>query len=340
MPKVLVTGGTGYIGSHTAIDLLDSGFDVISIDNYSRSEEDSLNRIEAISGVRIKNYEVDLCDLEATKEVFRENPDIEGIIHFAAFKSVPESVDEPMLYYKNNLVSLVNILECVEEFKVKDFVFSSSCSVYGNIEKMPVTEDTPFPEAESPYAYTKQIGEKTIKDLAKVSSSRFILLRYFNPVGAHESGLNGEVVKGKPQNLVPSITQFAAGKQERFVVSGSDYETRDGTCVRDYIHVMDIAHGHVLALQYLGEGRNKSNCEVFNLGSGNGVSVLEALQSFERVSGMKLNYELGPRRPGDVISIYADNSKAKNILGWTATRDIDTMMNSAWIWEQKMNVSV
>ena len=334
---VLVTGGTGYIGSHTVIDLLDHGFDVVSVDNYSRSDASALDRIEAVTGVRIAHHVADLTDLEATRAVFRANPNINGVIHFAAFKSVPESVAHPLLYYRNNLNSLTNVMEACAEFGVRDLVFSSSCSVYGNIETMPVTEESPLPEPESPYAYTKQIGEVVLRDLAIARpDDRYLLLRYFNPVGAHESGLNGEVPMGQPQNLVPNITRFGAGLQDQLTVFGTDYDTRDGSCVRDYIHVMDIAHGHTQALQYLAEGRNASNCEVFNLGSGQGVSVIEAIRSFEKVSGLSLDVTYGPRRPGDVINIYADNTKAREHLGWEATRDIDAMMATAWAWEQRL----
>ncbi len=334
---VLVTGGTGYIGSHTVIDLLDHGFDVVSVDNHSRSDASALDRIEAVTGKRIPHHVADLTDLEATRAVFRAHPDIDGVIHFAAFKSVPESVEHPLSYYRNNLNSLNNVLEACGEFGVRDFVFSSSCSVYGNVDQMPVTEETPLPPSESPYGFTKQIGEVALQDVAKARpQDRYILLRYFNPVGAHESGLNGEVPLGQPQNLVPNITRFGAGLQDQLIVYGTDYNTRDGSCIRDYIHVMDIAHGHTLALRYLAEGRNVQNCEVFNLGSGQGVSVLEAIRSFEKVSGLKLDVTFGPRRPGDVIAIYADNTKAREHLGWQATRDIDTMMSSAWAWEQKL----
>ncbi len=334
---VLVTGGTGYIGSHTVIDLLENGYDVVSADNYSRSTAETLDRIEAVTGRRIVNLNVDLTDLEATRQIFRSYPAISGVIHFAAFKSVPESVAFPLLYFRNNLNSLTNALQCCEEFGVRDFVFSSSCSVYGNIEEMPVTEASPLPAPESPYAYTKQIGELIIRDIAASrTEDRFILLRYFNPGGAHESGLNGEVPLGQPQNLIPNITRFGAGLQDKLTVFGTDYDTRDGSCVRDYIHVMDIAHGHTLALRYLEEGRNNQNCEIFNLGSGNGVSVLEAIRAFEKASGITLDVTFGPRRPGDVITIYADNSKAKEQLGWEPLRGIDEMMESAWAWEQRL----
>jgi len=334
---VLVTGGTGYIGSHTVIDLLQHGFSVISVDNYARSSAETLDRIEAVTGQRIVNHVVDLTDLEATRQLFRQYPELSGVIHFAAFKSVPESVADPLLYYRNNLNSLNNVLQCCADFGVRDFVFSSSCSVYGNVAIMPVTEDTPLPQAESPYAHTKQLGEEIIRAVATARlQDRFILLRYFNPGGAHESGLNGEVPLGQPQNLIPNITRFGAGLQESLTVFGNDYSTRDGSCVRDYIHVMDIAHGHTLALRYLAESRNTENCEVFNLGSGSGVTVIEAIQAFERASGLKLNVTYGPRRAGDVVAIYADNSKARNLLGWQPTRDINTMMQSAWQWEQRL----
>jgi UDP-glucose 4-epimerase len=334
--KVIVTGGTGYIGSHTLIELLANGYEVVSIDNYSRSDEHSLDRIEEVSGHRVINYDVDLCDLKELRKVFSAHRDARGVIHFAAFKSVPESVDDPLLYYRNNLNSLNNMLQCSADYGIEDFVFSSSCSVYGNIETMPVNEDSPLPPPESPYAFTKQIGERSIQDVATQSQTRFILLRYFNPVGAHESGKIGEVPIGRPQNLVPNITRSAIGLQGALKVFGDDYDTRDGSCIRDYVHVMDIASGHVKALEFLAEGKQRSNCEVFNLGSGNGVTVLELLKAFEKVSGVDLNYEIAPRRPGDVITIYSDNSRAIQELGWQPTRDIESMMASAWAWEVTM----
>ncbi|MFN8285203.1 MAG: UDP-glucose 4-epimerase GalE [Chitinophagales bacterium] len=335
-PKILVTGGCGYIGSHTIVDLLDNGFNVFSIDNNMRSKALTVDRIESITGKRITNYCVDLCNKAAVKEVIEKEGKIDGIIHFAALKSVPESVDKPLLYFRNNLDSLINLLELADEFGIKDFVFSSSCSVYGNAKELPVTEDTPMGEAESPYARTKQIGEAIIRDHAKKSNGRFILLRYFNPVGAHESGNLGEDTTDVVTAVVPRITGTAIGKFKEFTIFGSDYDTRDGSCIRDYIHVMDIASAHTDALQYLLDNRNTEKCEVYNLGTGNGVTVLEAVQSFERVSGEKLNYKLGPRRPGDVVSIYANNSKAVNTLGWQIKRDLDTMMRTAWVWEKKM----
>ncbi len=336
MSKILVTGGCGYIGSHTIVDLVDHGFEVISIDDNSRSTPYLLEGIEKITGKKIKNYQVNLCDLEATKAVFEENKDVEGVIHFAAYKTVPESVEKPLLYFHNNLESLVNILACVKEFEVSSFVFSSSCSVYGNAKELPVVESTPMGEVESPYARTKHIGEDIILDYSKVNPTNNILLRYFNPVGAHPSIEIGEMPLGKPDNLVPVITQTAIGKIEQMTVFGTDYDTRDGSCVRDYIHVMDIANAHTKAIQYLIAEKNKDKCEVFNLGTGNGVTVLEAIKAFEKVSGVKLNYTTGDRRPGDVIAIYANNEYARKKLGWDPQKGIEEMMDTAWKWQLKL----
>ncbi len=336
MQKVLVTGGCGYIGAHTIVDLIDHGFEVISIDNNSRSTTQLLDGIKNITGKKVKNYKVDLCDYEDTYAVFSENRDMVGVIHFAAYKTVPESVAKPLMYFHNNLESLINVLRCVNEFEVPHFVFSSSCSVYGNATDLPVVEETPLGESQSPYARTKQMGEQIITDYAKVNSTQNILLRYFNPVGAHPSIEIGELPLGKPDNLVPVITQTAVGKIPKMTVFGADYPTRDGSCIRDYIHVMDIANAHTKALQYLLEGRNESACEIFNLGTGNGITVLEAIHAFEKVSGVKLNYEMGPRRPGDVIAIYANNSRAKEKLGWNPQYDLEAMMDTAWKWELKL----
>ncbi|HEU4553267.1 MAG TPA: UDP-glucose 4-epimerase GalE [Chitinophaga sp.] len=331
--KVLVTGGCGYIGAHTIVDLINHGFDVVSVDSNIRSTTQLLDGIEKITGKKIHNYKVDLCNLEDTHAVFHENRDIVGVIHFAALKTVPESVAQPLLYFHNNLTSLVNILKCIQEFKVPNFVFSSSCSVYGNATALPVVEETPLGEAQSPYARTKQMGEQIIHDYSRVNDTQSILLRYFNPVGAHPSALIGELPLGKPDNLVPMITQTAIGKRPKMIVFGHDYDTRDGSCIRDYIHVMDIANAHTRALQYLLDKKNSSNCETFNLGTGNGVTVLEAINAFEKISGVKLNYELGPRRPGDVVAIYANNSLAKEKLGWEPKTGIEDMMRTAWQWE-------
>jgi len=331
--KVLVTGGCGYIGSHTIVDLINNGFDVVSVDSNIRSSTQLLEGVEKITGKKVRNYKVDLCNLEDTHAVFHENRDIVGVIHFAALKTVPESVAEPLLYFHNNLTSLTNVLKCVKEFNIPNLVFSSSCSVYGNTTALPVVEETPLGEAQSPYARTKQMGEQIIEDYSRVNSTQSILLRYFNPVGAHPSALIGELPLGKPDNLVPVITQTAIGKIPKLTVFGHNYDTRDGSCIRDYIYVMDIANAHTRALQYLIDKKNATNCEVFNLGTGNGVTVLEAIKAFEKISGVKLNYELGPDRPGDVIAIYANNTKAKSELGWEPKTGIEDMMRTAWQWE-------
>lgn len=334
--KVLVTGGCGYIGAHTIVDLINNGFEVISIDNNSRSTNQLLEGVKKITGKTVKNYKVNLCDYEDTYAVFSENRDMAGVIHFAAYKTVPESVEKPLLYFHNNLESLINVLQCVQEFNIPNFVFSSSCSVYGNTKDLPVVESTPLGESQSPYARTKQMGEQIIEDYSHTHGTNNILLRYFNPVGAHPSIEIGELPLGRPDNLVPVITQTAIGKIPKMIVYGSDYDTRDGSCIRDYIHVMDIANAHTKALQFLIAGNNKSKLEVFNLGTGNGVTVLEAINAFEKVSGVKLNYELGPRRPGDVVAIYANNTFAKENLGWNIQYNIEEMMRTAWEWEQKL----
>jgi len=336
MAKILVTGGCGYIGSHTIVDLIENGYEVISVDNNSRSNPAVLKGVEKITGKAVKNYKVDLCNFDDTFAIFQENEDIKGIIHFAAFKAVGESVQKPLMYFENNLTSLINLLKCVQEFNIPWFVFSSSCTVYGDPDEQMVTEETPTKPAASPYGYTKQMGEQILNEFRKASGTQTILLRYFNPVGAHPSALIGELPIGKPQNLVPAITQTAIGKLPKMMVFGDDYPTRDGSCVRDYIHVCDIAHAHTLAIQYLEQGKNTSNCEVFNLGTGNGVTVLEAIKAFEKVSGVKLNYEIGPRRPGDIVAIYANNDKAKKVLGWNPKYSLDDMMATAWKWELRL----
>ncbi|MDQ6889625.1 MAG: UDP-glucose 4-epimerase GalE [Bacteroidota bacterium] len=335
MKKILVTGGCGYIGAHTIVDLIENGFDPICVDNNSRSTIALIKGIKNITGKDVKNYKVNLCNYDDTFAIFQENTDIAGIIHFAAYKSVGESVEKPLLYFENNLFSLINILKCVKEFNIPSFIFSSSCTVYGSPDEIPVTEQSPLKPAESPYGATKQMGEDIVKEVTTVENQS-ILLRYFNPVGAHPSTLIGELPLGKPENLVPAITQTAIGKIKQMTVYGDDYPTRDGSCVRDYIHVCDIAHAHTLALQYLIDKKNSSPCEVFNLGSGNGVTVLEAIKSFEKVSGVKLNYEIGPRRPGDVIAVYANNEHAKKVLGWNPGYSLDEMMATAWCWELKI----
>ncbi len=336
MQKILVTGGCGFIGSHTIVDLLNNGYDVISIDDNSRSSNFSILGIEQITGKKIKNYKVDLKNFDETQAVFQENTDIAGVIHFAAYKAVGESVGAPLLYFENNIFSLVNLLKCVEEFSVPNFVFSSSCTVYGNPDTIPVTELSAIKQAESPYGSTKQMGEEMLQAFTKNGLCNVILLRYFNPVGAHPSAILGELPIGRPQNLVPAITQTAIGKLPKMKVFGNDYPTRDGSCVRDYIHVCDIAHAHTLAIQYLEQGKNESHCDVFNLGTGLGVTVLEAIKTFEEQSGVALNYEIAERRPGDVIAIYANNDAAVNKLGWKIEYDLKDMMRTAWAWELKI----
>ncbi len=336
MAKILVTGGCGYIGSHTLVDLIENGYDIISVDDNSRSSAAILKGVEKITGKPVKNYKVDLCNFDDTFAIFEENRDIKGIIHFAAFKAVGESVEKPLMYFENNLTSLINLLKCVQEFKTPWFVFSSSCTVYGEPDTPMVTEDSPLKPAASPYGATKQMGEQILAEFQKAHPTKVILLRYFNPVGAHPSALIGELPIGKPQNLVPAITQTAIGKLPKMIVFGDDYPTRDGSCVRDFIHVSDIAHAHTLAIKYLQEDRNTSDLEIFNLGTGNGVTVLEAIKSFEKISGVKLNYEIGSRRPGDIIAIYANNDKAKKVLGWIPKYSLDEMMATAWKWEQRL----
>jgi UDP-glucose 4-epimerase len=334
--KILVTGGTGYIGSHTIVDLIENGFDVVCADNFHNSRPQALDGIEAITGIRVKNYKVDLADRAATLEMFHQEK-FDGAIHFAAYKQVGESVDKPLAYYRNNLNSLVNVVEGLAEQGSSNLVFSSSCSVYGNADELPVTEATPRKLAESPYALTKQIGEDILTDYCKNRPEfKAILLRYFNPAGAHSSGEIGEDPSNPAASLVPVITSTAAGKRSGMTVFGTDYDTRDGSCVRDYIHVEDLAHAHTLALQYVMAGKSEDNPSLFNLGIGEGLTVLEAINAFEKVSGEKLDYKLGPRRAGDVIAVYADRSKATNELGWEPKRGVEEIMASAWAWEKKL----
>lgn len=338
--KIVVTGGAGYIGSHTIIDILErTAHEVVSIDNFSNSDEDTFDRIKAITGKTVRNYNIDLTDYTALKtRFFEKEGHIDGIIHFAALKAVGESVELPVKYYHNNLNGLINLLKCVEKFDIPRFIFSSSCTVYGNAAEQPVTEDTPTQQPESPYGYTKLVGEKILSDFSKTKASfNGLSLRYFNPVGAHHSGLNGELPKGRPNNLVPVVTQFASAWLKELVVHGNDYGTRDGTAIRDYIHVSDIAHAHVLALEYLQQKQPEANYDVFNLGSGRGVTVLEVIKAFEAVSGINLNYTIGPRRDGDVEAIFADNSKAVKLLNWKPQYTIEDAMASAWKWQQHLN---
>lgn len=336
MQTILVTGGCGYIGAHTIVDLIENGFNVISVDNLSRSSENSLMGIEKITGKKIKNYNIDLTHLQEAESIFIENKNIIGVIHFAAYKAVGESVEMPLEYYENNIYALVNLLKLAVKYNAMHFIFSSSCTVYGNPSSIPVTEQTPLQPAASPYGATKQMGESMIKDTAFVKPLSTILLRYFNPVGAHPSTAIGELPIGRPQNLVPAITQTAIGKLQTMQVYGNDYDTRDGSCIRDYIHVCDIARAHTLALQYSIKNNKPKSCEIFNLGTGNGITVLEAIKAFEKVSGLQLNYQIGPRRAGDIVAIYANNDKAVHELGWKCKYGLEEMMLTAWQWEQSL----
>lgn len=331
---ILVTGGSGYIGSHTILEIIDkTSWDVISVDNFINSDVRTYDRIREISGRKIEHADFDLCDIVSLRRFFIEH-NIAGVIHFAALKSVPESVSNPYRYYNNNLQSLVNVLKCCEEFKVNKIIFSSSCSVYGNIQILPVEEDTPLGLIESPYAHTKKIGEEVMETYSKIKGLKAISLRYFNPVGAHPSGLNGENPINPPNNLVPVICQQAAGILPEVIVFGGDYATRDGSCIRDYIHVCDIADAHVQAMKYLLDEEQSAHHDIFNLGTGSGVSVLEALKAFEEVNKMKINYRVGPRRDGDVVSIFSNSEKAAAILGWKPRFNVNDMMASAWKWQQ------
>lgn len=339
---VIVTGGAGYIGSHTIIELLlNTDFHIVSIDNYSNSSASTYDRISSITKKQFDFYDLDMCNMEELEKVFVQHPAVEGVIHFAAFKSVPESVSAPYKYYHNNINAQLNILQACVKYNVDNFIFSSSCSVYGNISELPVSENTAFSKAESPYAYTKQIGEAMLKDYSCANSKlRLIALRYFNPVGAHVSGRIGENPINRPTSLVPIITQTAIGKLPEMVVWGTDYGTRDGSCIRDYVHVTDVGVAHIKALLYLFENKQRSNFSIFNLGTGNGVSVFEAISSFEKITGIKLNYKLGPRRTGDVEAIYSDTSLTEKELGWKAIYSLDDMMKSAWEWEKNMDSNV
>ena len=335
MDKILVTGGLGFIGSHTVVELQNEGYEVVIIDDLSNSSIKVLDGITAITGKKPIFEKLDLKERSGVEAFFKKHNDIKGVIHFAASKAVGESVQEPLMYYENNIGTLVYILKELKKLPAASFIFSSSCTVYGQADELPITENAPVKLAESPYGNTKQIGEEIISDTCKVTPSiKAIALRYFNPVGAHESGKIGELPIGVPQNLVPFITQTAIGIREQLSVFGDDYPTPDGTCIRDYIHVVDLAKAHVVALKRLLENKNKSNFETFNLGTGTGSSVLEVIHSFERVSGEKLNYKIVGRREGDVISAYAETTKANKELGWKSGLNLDDAMRSAWNWEQ------
>jgi UDP-glucose 4-epimerase len=332
--KILVTGGTGYIGSHTVVELQQQGYEVIIVDNLSNSSAGVAERITMITGIKPELQVFDLCDAVKTDRLFSENQDIAAVIHFAAHKSVAESVQKPLKYYKNNLLSTINLLESMVKFKVRNIAFSSSCTVYGQPDTLPVTEQSPLMKAESPYGNTKKIMEDMIADAVTAGGLTAISLRYFNPIGAHESALIGEAPADIPDNLVPYLTQTAIGIRPFLRVFGSDYNTPDGTPVRDYLHVVDLAKAHVMALKRMLDGKKESGFEVFNLGTGKGISVLEVIQSFEKVTGVKLNYQVVERRPGDIEKIWADPSYANRELGWKAVKSLDEMMKSAWDWEK------
>jgi len=331
--SILVTGGAGYIGSHTTLLLLQEGFDVVVVDNFVNSTRDVIDRIEQICGKRPRFYEADLCDLDVLKKIFLAEKGIKSAIHFAALKAVGESVEEPVLYYRNNLLSLLNLVDCLNAIENTSIVFSSSATVYGEPDVLPVSESSPIKKALSAYGNTKQIGEDIISDNALAKGLNAIALRYFNPVGAHDSGLLGELPIGKPNNLVPFITQTAIGKQPFLNVFGDDYNTPDGTCIRDYIHVMDVAAAHVSALKRLLSGRQNNSYEVFNIGTGRGYSVKEIIMAFEKASGKKLPVKICYRRKGDIEKMYADTSLSNAKLNWKAEYGIDQMMESAWKWE-------
>ncbi|HNQ60004.1 MAG TPA: UDP-glucose 4-epimerase GalE [Bacteroidales bacterium] len=335
--KILVTGGTGYIGSHTVVELQQKGYDVVVVDNLSNSRIEVLDNIEEITGIRPEFYQLDLSEQEPTFQLFKEHSDIAGIIHFAAYKAVGESVEKPLLYYRNNLQSLINILEGMLDNRIANLVFSSSCTVYGQPDELPVRETSPIKEAISPYGNTKQISEEIIRDtIHAFPQLKAISLRYFNPIGAHPSALIGELPLGIPSNLVPFITQTAIGKREVLRVYGKDYNTPDGTAIRDYIHVVDLSEAHVVALDRMLQNKMKNNYEIFNLGTGQGHTVLEVIRSFEKVSGVRLNYVFTDRRPGDVEKVWADTSYANQELGWKAKRSLDEMTLSAWRWELRL----
>ena len=334
--KILVTGGTGFIGSHTVVELQVRGFEVIIVDNLSNSSIDMVDNIARITGVRPLFEKFDLTDPVTTEAFFHKHSDLKAIIHFAAFKAVGESVKLPLKYYRNNLDSLINILQGMIDNSIENMVFSSSCTVYGQPEQLPVKEDAPVQKALSPYGNTKKISEEIITDVSITANVKSILLRYFNPIGAHESAMIGELPLGIPDNLIPYITQTAIGKRDYLRVWGNDYATPDGTAVRDYLHVVDLARAHVIALERMLNNKTKKNVEIFNLGTGKGYSVMEVINSFEKVSGMKLNYRIMERRPGDIIKVWADTEFANRELGWNAEKGLDDMTLSAWNWEKAL----
>ncbi len=335
--KIVVTGGTGFIGSHTVVELQQSGFEVIIADNLSNSDFSVLANIQKITGIKPIFYQIDVCHTESLKQLFEEHQEIKAVIHFAAFKAVGESMQLPLKYYRNNIGSLVNLLETMDDYEVKNLVFSSSCTVYGNPDVLPVSEQSPIKQAFSPYGNTKQICEEIITEAKNGMKLSAICLRYFNPIGAHPSALIGELPLGVPNNLVPFITQTAIGKRDKLTVFGSDYPTPDGSCIRDYIHVVDLAKAHVIACKRLLSEQNRTEVEFFNLGTGTGSSVFEIIKTFEKVSNSTLKYTIGARREGDVPAVFADTSLANQELGWKAELDLEQMMQDAWRWEQYLN---
>ena len=337
--KILVTGGTGFIGSHTVVELQAKGHEVVIVDNLSNSSADIADKIATISGIKPEFEIFDLTNKNLTADFFKRHNDIAGIIHFAAFKAVGESVQKPLLYYRNNLESLVNILQGMKDNDIQNIVFSSSCTVYGQPDELPVSENAPIKLAESPYGNTKQISEEIIKDTVKATDIHAIALRYFNPIGAHHTAIIGELPIGKPNNLVPFITQTAIGIREYLSVFGDTYDTPDGTAIRDYIHVVDLAKAHVIAVDRMINSKMKNDFEVFNLGTGNGYSVLDVIKSFEKVTGLKLNYKIVDRREGDITQVWANPDYSNNELGWKAEKGIDEMTLSAWEWEKALNTN-
>jgi UDP-glucose 4-epimerase len=339
-PIILVTGGTGYIGSHTAVELIQDGFEVVIVDNLSNSRLEVLDGIESITGVRPQFENFDLCDLNRLRQCCNKYPGLQAIIHFAALKAVGESVEKPLDYYHNNFESLINLLRIMGEFTLPNLVFSSSCTVYGQPDKLPVTEDSPIKTASSPYGNTKQVSEEIIQDALRANSIiKAISLRYFNPVGAHPSARIGELPLGVPLNLVPYLTQTVIGKRPELRVFGNDYETPDGTGIRDYIYVVDLAKAHVVAIKRLIENKNRKPYEVFNLGTGKGYSVMEIIKAFEKATGEKVNYRIYPRRPGDIAAVYADTTLANKELGWKADTSLEKTLFTAWNWEKTIHNS-
>lgn len=335
--KILVTGGTGYIGSHTVVELQNNGYDVVIIDNLSNSRADVVENIEKVSGIRPIFEQLDCLDIEGLDAMFTKYKGIKGIIHFAASKAVGESVQKPLLYYRNNLVSLINLLELMPKHGVEGIIFSSSCTVYGQPDILPVTEDAPIKKAESPYGNTKQINEEIIHDYVKSGAPiNAILLRYFNPIGAHPTALLGELPNGVPQNLIPFLTQTAIGIREKLSVFGDDYNTPDGSCIRDYINVVDLAKAHVVAMDRIMQHKQDEKVEIFNIGTGRGLSVLELIHSFEESTGVKLNYQIVGRRSGDIEQVWANPERANNVLGWKAESTIEDTLRSAWDWQKKL----